>query len=469
MAAAPYELRLSPETMALSAVVKGKLVPLLKGISYAAQFTESEAAFRTEGIAAVDGINGAWTVRYRVVGPAAASARVTCRAQMVDKRCLRLTWEVEYTGEERPFFGWTDGLRLEIAQKPVWARSRPLIKWVRPSGRHDWEVPGDTPYPVCERQLREINLGGVRLVLLTSWYDSDWFYNRNLGIVGFLKLALPAKAPQKTVGSMEILAAPDGVPDEDLVALAVEEPLSVAVSAGPGLPVRSPGQALGWTARTANVTSVLQKGRLRWGVHDYYGCPVAGGDAPLALAPGQSSTIDLSPGVTARRGIYFLAGELSMAGGKRRLLRATLACLPQRAVVMNEASPFGIAALPSSPELYPDQPAQEAGLAMMARIGVHWVRASAFPVAEEVVPEEFDKARAFLTRLNKYGLQLHAQTHHPVPKDEAEAQALRRKLAAALTHFRFLTRYVELGNEYNFTTKAGDYVRLVLRPQHEAM
>ncbi|MCX7599246.1 MAG: hypothetical protein N2512_10345, partial [Armatimonadetes bacterium] len=47
--------------------------------------------------------------------------------------------------------------------------------------------------------------------------------------------------------------------------------------------------------------------------------------------------------------------------------------------------------------------------------------------------------------------------------------ALRRKLAAALTHFRFLTRYVELGNEYNFTTKAGDYVRLVLRPQHEAM
>lgn len=469
VAAAPYELRFSPETMAVSAVVKGKVVPLIEGVGYAAQFSESEEAFHTEGIEAVDGIDGSWTVRYRLGGPAAAAASVTCRAQTVSKQCLRLTWEIEYTGEQRPFFGWTDGLRLEIPARPVSARSRPLIKWVRPSGRHEWEVPGDAPYPVVDRQLREINLGAARLIILTSWYDPDWFYNRNLGVVSFLKLGLPSKTPQKTVAGLEILAAPDGVADEDLLALATEEPLSVAVSTGPGLPVRSPGQAIGLTARFANVTASRQKGRLRWGVYDYYGCRVAGGDTAVSLAPGQSSSIDLSKGVTARRGMYFLAGELSMAGGKRRLLRATLACLPQRPVAINESSPFGMAALPSSPDPYPDQPALEAGLAMMARIGVHWVRAASFRVAEDIKPEEVQKARAFLARLNKYGLQLHGQTYHPVPKDEAEVQALRRRLAAALAHFRFLSRYVELGNEYNFDTKAADYVRLMLRPQYEVM
>lgn len=469
MAAAPYELRFSPETMAVSAVVGGKIVPLLNGISYAAQFSESEGAFHTDGIEAVDGVNGAWTIRYRLAGPAAAAASVTCRAQTVGKQCLRLTWQIEYFGEKRPFFGWTDGLRLELPAKAVSARSRPLIKWVRPSGRQEWEVPGDTPYPVCDRQLREVNLGAVRLVLLTSWYDPDWFYARDLGRVSFLRLSLPAEPPQKSIGTMELFAAPEGAADEDLLALAAEEPLSVAVTTGPGLPVRSPGQPLGFAARIANVTHSRQRGRLCWGVYDYSGRRVASGDTTLSLAPQQTGAINLSPGVAAGRGIYFLAGELTMAGGKRRLLRATLACLPQRPVTTNESSPFGIAALPCNPEVYPDQPALEAGLAMMARIGVHWVRGGAFRIAEDIAPEEVQKAHALLALLTKYGLQLHAQTSHPVPKDEAEAQALRRRLAVALAHFRFLSRYIELGNEYNFGMKAADYVRLVLRPQHDAM
>ena len=469
LAAAPYELRFSPERMAVWAVIKGKLVGLVDGMNYSASFGEREEAFRTDGVETVEGVNGAWTIRYRLAGPAASSARVTCRAETVGRQCLRLSWTIEYAGPQRSFFYWSDGLRLRLTHEPLSARGRPLVRWVRPTGRYEWEVPGDTPYPVVERQLREINLGSVRLILLTSWYDPDWFYGRALGTVGFLRLSLPQQAPQKAVGVVEVLAAPEGVSDEDFLALAAGESLSVAVGAGEGVPVRSPGQPLALIARVANVTASHQKGRLRWSIYDYYGRRVAGGDVPLSLPAGRDRTAKLAEGVAARRGIYFLAGEVSMAGGKRRLLRATVACLPPRRIRLAETSPFGMAALSCDPHTYPDQPDPEAALAMMARIGVRWLRGFGFRIAADIRPDEVQKARERLAQVNRWGISVHVQCGHGMPEDETAAEVFKRDLAAALEHFKFLSRYIEVGNEVNFGARAGDYVRLMLQPQHQAM
>lgn len=467
-----YPLQFSPQTMALTAIVKGKRLPLLEGIRYSARFTEKEEAFYTEGVdavAAVEEDKRAWILRFRLAGPAAKEARVICQARLMGPHCLQLHWEIEYTGPERSFFGWTDGLRLNMPQKLIAARSRPLIKWMQPEGRYEWEVPGDTPYPLCERQLREIKLASCRLILLTSWYDPDWLYSGDLKRVSFLRLGLPARAPQKIAGTIEIIAASESVSDEDMLAAAAAEPLSVAVSTGKGAPVRAPGQPLGFTVRLANVDSRPQTGQLRWSVYDYYGQCVAGENLTIVLAPGKSRVIVLAPGVTAQRGIYFLAGELLMAQGKRRLLRAFLACLPPRPVNIEPASPFGMAALACQPERYPDQPPPEVALAMMARIGVHWLRGGGFRMAEDIRPEEVEAARREKERLKKWGIGLHVQAFHPAPQDEAEATAFRRKLMAALTHFRFLSPYVEVGNELNFSVRATPYVQYMLRPQYEAM
>lgn len=467
-----YPLQFSPQTMALTAIVKGKSLPLIEGIGYSARFREKEEAFYTEGVDSVTANEEgqrAWILRFRLAGPAAEEAHVICQARFVSPHCLQLHWEIEYTGPERSFFGWTDGLRLNIPQKPFAARSRPLIKWIKPVGRYDWEVPGDTPYPQCERQLREIKLKSCRLILLTSWYDPDWLYGGDLKRVSFLRLGLPARAPQKIAGTMEIIAAPESVSDEDMLAAAAAEPLSVAVSTGKGVPVRAPGQPLGFTVRLANVDSKPQTGRLRWNVYDYYGQRVAGENLTLALAPGQSRVMALTPRVKAQRGIYFLAGELALAQGQRRLLRAFLACLPPRPVNIEPSSPFGMAALACQPERYPDQPNPEVALAMMARIGVHWLRGGGFRIAEDIRPEEVEAARREKEQLRKWGILLHVQTFHPAPQNEAEAAAFRRRLMSALTQFGFLSPYVEVGNELNYSVQATPYVQYMLRPQYEAM
>jgi hypothetical protein len=473
-AAPPCDLRFDPKTFFLRAVMGGREAEILRGVSYSARFTETDPAFNTTGVASVTPHDdGSSLIAFSLDGPAAAKARVECTARMVSPQCLRLAWHIAYTGAERPFFGWSDGLRF-AAEKPLSAHTRPLVRWVAPDGKRPYEVAGDTPYPDRDRQLRFVLFADAALAVLTDAYDPDWFYSRDLGRVLFHRLSLPAKAPQESTTTMELVVLRGGADsmraDEDLLAMAHAEPVGVALTTGRAGNIFVPDEPLSLTARLGNATSAAQTCRMTWELRDYHARIVAHGDEQVGLAPWASRDLPLvAPPRAARRGIYFLAGRLRWQGGER-LLRTTLSCLPLRAEPKpDERSPFGLAAAICNPDVYPDQPDSVAVLDLAARIGVHWLRGSGFPIREDVKPDEVAAARDRLALLNRYGLTPHIQCGLDVPRTDEQSQAFRRAFAASLSAYKFLSRYVEVGNELNYSTKPDDYVRLVLRPQAEVM
>ncbi len=475
--APPQPLAFDPEKLTLSARVADRAVLVLRGLSYAAHWAEGRPAFQTLRVASAEprGEN-AWHLSFALEGPSSADATVEADARLLGDRCLRLEWRVSYTGEERPFFGWTDGVRFDLAEQPSAARTRPLLRWVSPTGARDWEVAGDTPYPDLDRQLRDATLGDLRLVVLADWYDPDWFYERNLGRVPFHRLRIPATAPQQARATLEILVAPPEARDEDLLAAARDEPFGVALTTGrEPAPARAaslfaPGEELTLEARVANVAPREQQGRLTWELWDYYGRRLASGNEPVRLAGLAETRLRLVPERTrARRGIYFLAGRLAWQGGERAL-RTTLAVLPERpAPAVDESSPFGMAQITANPARYPDQPDLATVLALCARIGVHWIRGFGFPVRDEVDPQAVQRSRDDLQALESHGIHPHVQCGYPMPTTEDEALAFREAFAASLEQYKFLSRYIEVGNEYNFSTKPDAYVNLLLRHQFDVM
>jgi hypothetical protein len=99
------------------------LLALLPLLSYSAQFSDGTPAFHT---VALDGST------FRLEGPAAKDASVTCETRQIGPNALRLVWHIKYTGPERAFFGWSDGLRFIFPDNP---RRRPAITVPRPPPR----------------------------------------------------------------------------------------------------------------------------------------------------------------------------------------------------------------------------------------------------------------------------------------------------------------------------------------------
>jgi hypothetical protein len=187
-------------------------------------------------------------------------------------------------------------------------------------------------------------------------------------------------------------------------------------------------------------------GEAELGVWDYYGRRIAGGERALELGGWEQLRCSLLPdGLRARRGIYFLAARLTWArpassGSSQpteRLLRTTLGVLPVRAVEVRESSPFGLAAITASADVYPDQYELEAVLALCARAGVHWLRGLGFPIRAAVRAEEGSAARQRWATLRRSGITAHVQCGYEMPHDEEQAAAFRAAFAAALPHYRF--------------------------------
>jgi hypothetical protein len=158
----PCALRFAAQQPSVGAVVGGRAVPVIRGVSHSASFAGPEPAFSTCRVREVAGQGRArWRLAFKLQRPAAAHASVSCVTDQRVPHRLVLQWPIAYKGAERQFCGWSDGVRLALAAQPSGARTTPRLRWVLPSGRHAWEVAGATPYPCLERQLREVSLGGA--------------------------------------------------------------------------------------------------------------------------------------------------------------------------------------------------------------------------------------------------------------------------------------------------------------------
>lgn len=458
-------------TLAFSAEVDGRRVVVCRGVSYVAAGANGQEAFVTSGSAKVTKVSGGHRLEMKLNGRAARDAAVTCDVAAADG-CLRMVWTVSCGDDVGQLSPWSTGLRFSWAEEPRGARTRPLIAWHRPTGKHEWEVPGDAPYPVLDRQLREIDFGRFRVVAFTSWYDPDWFYGRNLRRMRLWRLVVPQEKPRRVTARVEIIVLPPGEApaDEALLAVARRQPVGVRLETGKLASIFAPGQPLRLQAELFGVAD-KEPVRLQWAVWDYHGRKVSAGSQAFALPAGGQAVCELvGRGIRAKPGVYFLAGRLTWEGGER-LLRATVGVVPRRSAQgkVDETSPFGAAAITANPAVYPDQPDLETVLRLCERAGVRWIRGFGFPIDETVDPARVAEARRSVAALRRHGILPHVQCGYKVPADREASRRFRLAFTRSLKAYKFLSRYIEVGNELNFSTEAARYVELLLRPQFEVM
>ena len=342
--------------------------------------------FETAGVAGIEPVReDVEKVTFRLAGPAAHQASVTCEVDRSTANRVRLVWRITYMGPRRVFSAWATGLQLAFPDRPTGACCKPMVRWTVPDGHYPWQVAGDTPYAELDRDLRLIQFGSRPLAIATSWYDGDWFYARDLGRVSFLRLAIPEKPPQEVQGTVEIIPSASGRSDAELLALATGEPVSVEVASGDPCNLFAPGQPLRLQSRCRNVSPKAQAADWAWSVHDYEGNMLAEGKQRLDLAPGSELSRELLRGVNGVPGIYFLAGELTWPGG-RRLVRTTLGVLAPRKPELRPNSPFGIAGIICNPETYPDQPELDAVLGLCGGLASTGYEGWAFQSARTCKP-----------------------------------------------------------------------------------
>lgn len=456
------------QRMALEVNAGAQQIEAVRGIRFVAPSPEGPMVFETAGVAKVEPVRqDVQKVTFRLTGPAAHQASVTCEVDRSTALRVRLGWRIAYSGPRRAFSPWATGLQLTFPDRPAGARCKPMVRWTVPDGRYPWQVAGDTPYAELDRYLRVIQFGSRPLVLATSWYDPNWFYAHDLGRVSFLRLAIPEKPAQEVQGTVEIIPDCAGRSDAELLTLAAGQPVSVEVDTGATCNLFAPGQPLRLHVRCRNVSLKTQVAGWAWSVHDYEGKTLVEGKQRLDLAPGAEFSRDLLRGIEAAPGIYFVAGELTWPGG-RRLVRTTLGVLATRKSELRPLSPFGVAGIICNPEVYPDQPEMDTVLGLCARIGVHWIRGLGFPIRADVPAGEVARARARLGLLRRHGILPHVQCGQGVPADENASRSFARDFQRSLSSFAFLSPYVEVGNELNSVMKADDYVKRLLKPQYQA-
>lgn len=440
--------------------LRGPAGVVVRSISYSAE-DDSGPVFAT-GPAAL-GEDG--TVRFDLTGPGATQAAVSAQLRLLGPDGWALRWRVAYHGPERSWRGYSSGLRFAYATAPTGATTRPLVKWVRPTGAQPWEVKGDTLYPDTEVQLRQVNFGEQALAMLTPHYDPDWIYGGNVNRASFWSL-VPPRAAGETVEELALFLRPAAtVEASELAALFAGRPFSLQFSTGRPGNLFAPGEPIPLRCEVARAGSTRRPGRLLLAAHDYDGKPLLQAQEDLALSPGQHRTLDytLSP---ASRGVIFVTATLSWQGGEV-WQGTTVGVLPQRRLTPPDpSSPFGLAAVIANPAAYPDHLPLEAVLAAVQRIGVRWIRGGWFPLKADPTPEDEQRVRERTELLKRLGISPHVQLGARVPATDEQA-AFRDKLRTSLERFAWVSPYVEVGNELNFSTPGAKYAEGLLKPVSE--
>lgn len=440
----------------------GRNVTLVRGVAYRA---EDEAGLAFETLRAVPGEGGA--MRFDLAGPAAAAARVTVRIEPVPSG-VGLEWTIRYNGPHRQWNGWTSRFEFDFGAEVTGVATRPVTRWVRPTGKHPWEVRGDTLYPDTECQLREVVFGDSALVMVAEDYDPDWIYGGNEDRARHWRLAPPVPPETEVRCRMVLLAIPanDRNPAR-LAAMAAGRPLALSVGTGRAGNLFAPGERVPLVLELSNVSGSRQNGRLDITAHDYYGRMLLRDRVPLSMAPNERRRMVRVVRPPAR-GVVFVDTLLSWSTGHQPG-RTTVGVLPQRAAGGTRPdSPFGLAAVIASPHRYPDQWDLETVLRQAERIGVRWLRGGWIPLQDTMTDQELAAARSRLSALKRHGILPHTQMAASVPPPD-EVQALKSRLATSLQRLPEAGEYIEVGNELNYSATAPEYVERLLRPVHDVM
>ncbi len=442
--------------------LNGQLGVLVRGVEYRAN-DETGLAFRT--LRAVPADNG--VMRFELEGPAADAAEVTVRVEPLAEGSV-LRWTIAYDGPPRRWNTWTSGFGFTFGPEITDVQTRAVTKWVKPTGKHPWEVRGDTVYPDTECQLRQVIFGDTALVMVADDYDPDWIYGRSRDRARHWRLTPPVAPATEVTCRMALLAVPAAGRDPArLAAMAAGRPLALSVATGRVGNLFAPGERVPLTVEITNVSRRRQSGRLDIVVHDYQGQTLLKERLPLNLGPSECRRVSrtLWPG---ERGVLFVDTLLSWSAGHQPY-RTTIGVLPeQEAGGTRRDSPFGLAAVIANPQYYPDQWDLDTVLRLAERIGVRWLRGGWIPLQESLTEDQVAMTRQRLALLERHGILPHVQMGASVPAPEKVGE-LQTLLRASLSRFPEAGEYIEVGNELNFSASAAEYVERVLRPVHEVM
>jgi len=377
-------------------------------------------------------------------------------------RGVRVDWIAQ--APEGP---WGGGLRHTYAKPADSAMSRPVTAWIAPTGAHAYEVPGDTPYPDTECQVRVLRFWEQALVVVSSAYDPDWFYGRNFDRTRTQKFAPPSDA---TPGTMTLTwlwvpaseAEPlDPVAAQRFAAEAAGRPIALSVVTGRVGNLYQPGETIPLTLRLTNTTDAAASGTVDMSAYDYEGRNLLDERFPVTLAARESADV-VRELRSDRQGVIFVKAGVRWDGG-RYDTRATVGVLPDRATPQTDAeSPFGMAAIIASPERYVDQFDDDTVLQAMARIGVRWIRSGFYRLADVPTEEDREQSRQRIAQLASYGILPHVHFGARMPDD---AEAFEKQVAATVQRFGDLGPNLEVGNELNLGGTTGDdYAKRMLRP-----
>jgi hypothetical protein len=448
--------------LTITAGKAGKAPVLLRGMEYHA-LDQSGPVFRTLG--ATDRGQGLYA--FDLQGPGAQDAMVTVRCTPIADG-LALDWTIRYTGPRRQWNTWTSGFSLNFGREVTGAISKPVTRWVKPTGRRPWEVAGDTVYPDTECQLREVLFGDWALVIVAPDYNADWIYGNDPGRAGAWAQSLPAESPAELQVHMALLVArADDLDPACLAARAAGRPLALTLSTPHTANLFAPGEAVPLSCTVTNVTNHPQAGRIALSVHDYQGRALLSEQVQLAMPPGGRTHLRRSIRPVSR-GVLFADASLAWVGG-RQLARTTIGVLPERRTVSTRpGSPFGLAGLIANPEVYPDQPPLDTVLGLVERIGVRWLRGGFVTVKGEFTAEDEQRVRDRVAMLKRHGILPHLQLGITMPQPEEQADFVKR-LTATLERYGWVSDYVEAGNELNYSGTGPEYVDRVLRPVNGIM
>jgi hypothetical protein len=436
--------------------------PLLRGVGYQA-CDDQGVVFKTADATE----DGDGLLRFTLEGPGAADAEVTAHLTRLP-RGLTLDWTVRYTGPAKAWNVWSSGFTYDFGRPIAGAWTRPVTKWVTPTGAAPYEVPGDTPYPDTECQLRGVDLGDAALVLVSSTYDADWIYGNDKERARFSRLALPAGTPSELSTRISFLVTPPGQPEpEALAAEAAGRPVALSLSTGRTGNLFTPGETIPLRCEVRNVTDAPQRCQVTLRAWTYQGAQILDQTRDLSLDP-QSTQAQTSPLACDLRGVVFVAATLTWEGGQWPT-RMTCGVLPERpASGVAPGSPFAMAAAIANPQAYPDHWDLPTVVRQMQRIGVRWVRGGWFPLKDDPTDADEQTVRQRVSVLREAGILPHVQLGSGVIPAE-ERDAFCRRLAACLERFGWVTPYVEVGNELNFNTSPTDYIEGLLRPVSETL
>ncbi len=458
--ALPYGLEVGETGVAFTP--NGADAPLIKSLRYAAK-DEKGVAFETTSATLTEG----GEITFALSGPAAAEATVSAKLTRL-RRGFRLDWSIKYTGPAREWNVWSSGFSHEFGGTVRDARTQPVTKWVKPTGEHEWEVPGDTLYPDTECQLREVFFDDAVLVMVADAYDPDWIYGNNLKRTPFARCVPPKETPsEKTYSITYLVTTADDLAPASLAAEAAGRPGALSIATDRVGNLFEPGEPIAFECRVSNCTDEPQALTYSLVAHDYAGKVLLQQTDTVELDPGAGTTLRHSLGPQPR-GIIFLVAKLSWPGGEK-ISRTTLGILPDREPGgVRPDSPFGMAAIIANPGAYPDHFDKPTVLGQMQRIGVRWIRGGWFPLKKDVTAEDEKRVRETVDLLNAHGILPHVQLGAGVPKPE-ELDAFKQKVATCVERFKWVSPYIEIGNELNYSAKPAEYVTGMLQPIHEIM